>query len=374
MAATRSCLRSKPLLEILTAAENCFGMKSELCCDCAKLLGILGALLTAFVAASAAEPALTGDRVATKDGDLVIHPINHATLALGWKQLTIYVDPVGGAQRFAALPKPDLILLTDIHGDHLNADTLKAAATGKTQLVTPSAVAEQLPAELRPRATAIANGEIKTLLGLTVQAVPAYNTTPDRTKFHAKGRGNGYVLTFADKRVYLSGDTEDIPEMRTLKKIDVAFLCMNLPYTMTPEQAASAVREFRPKIVYPYHSRGSDLGKFKKLVGDDVGVEVRLRDWYGPQSSASSGRDQRGDSLPVIGHLEKRDRIITIKSGPHGPVYSVTTKDGKTLFENVSAEQLKAQAPEIHDLLKTGLATDARLVRQPNVELPENRR
>ena len=244
----------------------------------ASLATLFGAMVTTF----AADSALTGDHIATKDGDLVIHPINHATLALGWKQLTMYVDPVGGGQRFAGLPKPDLIVLTDIHGDHLNADTLKTVATDKTQLVAPPAVAEQLAAELRPRTTVLANGKTKSLLGLTVQAVPAYNTTPDRTKFHAKGRGNGYVLTFADKRVYLSGDTEDTPEMRALKNIDVAFLCMNLPYTMTPEQAASAVREFRPKIVYPYHSRGSDLEKFKKLVGDDVGVEVRLRDWYKP--------------------------------------------------------------------------------------------
>jgi L-ascorbate metabolism protein UlaG (beta-lactamase superfamily) len=230
----------------------------------------------------AAEPTLTGDRIATKDGDLVIHPINHATLALGWKQLTLYVDPVGGGQRFAGLPKPDLILLTDIHGDHLNADTLKAVATDKTLLVAPSAVAEQLPAEWRGRTTVLSNGESKSLSGLKIEAVPMYNTTPERSKFHAKGRGNGYVITFADKRVYLSGDTEDIPEMRALKNIDVAFLCMNLPYTMTPEQAASAVREFRPKVVYPYHCRGSDLEKFKQLVGDDVGVEVRLRDWYKP--------------------------------------------------------------------------------------------
>lgn len=231
-------------------------------------------------AAGGAEPALTGDRIATKDGNLIIHPINHATLALGWTTLTLYVDPVGDGRQFAGLPKPDLILLTDIHGDHLNADTLKAVTTDKTQLVAPLAVAAQLPPELRSRTTILTNGETKSLLGVTIEAVAMYNTTPERTKFHSKGRGNGYVLTFADKRVYLSGDTEDIPEMRALKQIDVAFLCMNLPYTMSVEQAASAVREFRPKIVYPYHSRGSDLEKFKKLVGDDVGVEVRLREWY----------------------------------------------------------------------------------------------
>jgi len=107
-----------------------------------------------------------------------------------------------------------------------------------------------------------------------------YNLTADRLKYHNKGRGNGYVVTVGGKRIYISGDTEDIPEMRALKNIDVAFVCMNLPYTMTEEQAASAVREFKPKIVYPFHYRGSDVEKFKKLVGEDSGVEVRLRDWY----------------------------------------------------------------------------------------------
>ncbi|HEY9175809.1 MAG TPA: MBL fold metallo-hydrolase [Verrucomicrobiae bacterium] len=257
-------------------------MKLKPCLEPNPRLVAVAASFCVLLTALAAEPTLTGDRVATKDGDLIIHPINHATLALGWKQRVVFVDPLGGANRFAALPKPDLIVLTDIHGDHLHAETLKAVATDKTQLVAPPAVAERLAAELRPRTTILTNGETKSLLGITVEAVPMYNTTPERTQFHPKGRGNGYVLTFADKRVYLSGDTEDIPEMRALRNIDVAFLCMNLPYTMTPEQAASAVREFRPKRVYPYHSRGSDLEKFKQLVGEDLGIEVRLRDWYQP--------------------------------------------------------------------------------------------
>ncbi len=239
----------------------------------------LAALLLMPQILPAAEP-MSGDHVATKDGDIVLHPINHATLAIGWKNLTIYVDPVGGAAPFAALPKPDLILITHTHGDHLSADTLKAVAGEKTPLIGPAAVAAQLPADFRSRTTVLTNGETRALLGVTVEAVPAYNTTTERANYHPKGAGNGYVLTFADKRVYLSGDTEDIPEMRALKNIDVAFLCMNIPYTMTVEQAASAVKAFRPKIVYPYHSRGSHLEKFKQLVGNDVGVEVRLRDWY----------------------------------------------------------------------------------------------
>jgi L-ascorbate metabolism protein UlaG (beta-lactamase superfamily) len=253
------------------------------------LLGILAARALPMIlalAASACVPSagaagnLDGDRIATGDGDLVVHPINHATLVLGWKGRVIYVDPVGGGKRFDGLPKPDLILVTDIHGDHLNNETLEAVAGEMTALVAPSAVAEKLPEKLRKQTTVLANGETKPVAGITLEAVPMYNLTVDRLKFHEKGRGNGYVVTLGGKRVYLSGDTEDIPEMRKLKDIDVAFVCMNLPYTMTVEQAADAVRAFKPKIVYPYHYRGSDTEKFKKLVGEDSGVEVRLRDWY----------------------------------------------------------------------------------------------
>jgi L-ascorbate metabolism protein UlaG (beta-lactamase superfamily) len=133
---------------------------------------------------------------------------------------------------------------------------------------------------LRKQTTVLANGETKSLHEIKIEAVPMYNLTQERLKFHDKGRGNGYVLRLGGKRVYISGDTEDIPEMRALKNIDVAFVCMNLPYTMDVTQAASAVREFRPRIVYPYHYRGSDVEKFKSLVGNDRDVEVRLRDWY----------------------------------------------------------------------------------------------
>lgn len=246
----------------------------------ATISALLATLLLFSLSHASAATALTGDRIPAEQSEIVVHPVNHATLVLGWNKVTIYVDPVGGAARFADLPKPDLIVLTDIHGDHLHADTLKAVAGPQTALVAPRAVLEQLPQELRGRTTELASGQTATVAGVAVQAVAAYNVTPERQKFHPKGRGNGYVITLGGKRVYLSGDTEDVPEMRALRKIDVAFVCMNLPYTMTVEQAANAVREFKPKIVYPYHSRGSDLEKFKKLVGDDAGCEVRLRDWY----------------------------------------------------------------------------------------------
>jgi L-ascorbate metabolism protein UlaG (beta-lactamase superfamily) len=239
-------------------------------------------LLLVAVSAPSARSAdkIDGDHLASSDGDLIIHPINHATFVMRWKDKTIYVDPVGTGKRFDGLPKPDLILVTDIHGDHLSPETLEAVADAKTAIVVPSAVAEKLPEKLRKQTTVLANGETKSVAGVSIEAVPMYNLTADRLKYHTKGRGNGYVVIVGGKRVYISGDTEDIPEMRALKNIDVAFVCMNLPYTMTEDQAASAVREFKPKIVYPYHYRGSDTGKFEKLVGSDSGVEVRLRDWY----------------------------------------------------------------------------------------------
>ena len=242
----------------------------------------LGFLACAWSLSAGAAGTLDGDRIATGDGNLIVHPINHATLVLGLKDVVIYVDPVGGEKRFEGLPRPGLILVTDIHGDHFSNETLESVAGDGTAIVAPAAVAEKLPEKLRKQTTVIANGETKTVAGIRIEAVPMYNLTADRLKYHNKGRGNGYVVSAGGKRVYLSGDTEDIPEMRALKNIDVAFICMNLPYTMTEEQAASAVREFKPKIVYPYHSRGSDTEKFKKLVGENSGVEVRLRDWYRP--------------------------------------------------------------------------------------------
>jgi len=241
---------------------------------------MLGLVAGVSIPSARSAEKLDGDHIATADGDLIIHPINHASFVMGWKDKTIYVDPVGGGNRFDGLPKPDLILVTDIHGDHQNNETLEAVTGDKTAIVAPSAVAEKLPEKSRNQTVVLANGETKSVAGISVEAVPMYNLTAERLKYHDKGRGNGYVVTLGGKRVYISGDTEDIPEMRALKNIDVAFVCMNLPYTMTEEQAASAVREFKPKIVYPYHYRGSDTGRFQKLVGSDSGVEVRLRDWY----------------------------------------------------------------------------------------------
>lgn len=244
-------------------------------------LAIVALLICPQIIRAAAAETNT-DQIRTLKGDLIVHILNHATFALEWNEQMIYVDPVGPAERFARLNKPDLVLITDIHGDHLSVDTLRGVVTDKTRFVVPPAVADQLAEPLRKRSAIMTNGQTETVLGIKIEAVPMYNTTPDRLRYHPKGRGNGYVLTLGETRIYISGDTEDIPEMRSLKDIDIAFVCMNLPYTMTVEQAASAVREFKPKIVYPYHCRGSDLEKFKSLVGNDLGIEVRLRDWYRP--------------------------------------------------------------------------------------------
>lgn len=247
---------------------------------------LLGALALALSACTSApvetpvEPPFSGDAVATSRGDLIIHPLNHATFALGWAGKVVYVDPVGGAARFEGLPSPDVVLVTDVHGDHLSADTLAAVVRSSTVLIVPQAVKDTLPEALASTARVLGNGQSTEVAGFGVEAVPMYNLTAERLQYHAKGRGNGYLLTLGGKRVYIAGDTEDIPEMRALSGIDVAFIPMNLPFTMTVEQAADAVRAFKPKVVYPYHSRGSDLEAFTQRVGTDVGVEVRVRAWY----------------------------------------------------------------------------------------------
>lgn len=220
---------------------------------------------------------ISGGVVPTNNGNLVVHALNHATFALSWDNKTLYIDPVGGAPVFDGLPRPDMILVTDIHGDHLDPGTISALG-GDAPIIAPDAVIDQLGEDLASRAISLGNGDQMQREGIIIQAIPMYNLTEERLQYHAKGRGNGYVLTFGDTRVYISGDTEDIPEMRALEDIDVAFVCFNLPYTMTEAQAASAINEFRPRIVYPYHYRGSDLQLFTSMVDD--GIEVRQAPWY----------------------------------------------------------------------------------------------
>lgn len=220
-----------------------------------------------------------------KGDEIKITPIEHATAVIEWNDITIYIDPTGGSTAFKNQKKPDLILITDIHGDHFNKETLEAIDISKATFVVPQAVADEMPDEFADKLEILANGSSKELNGILIEAIPMYNLREEAKDFHVKGRGNGYILTIDKQRIYFSGDTEDIPEMRSLKNIDKAFVCMNLPYTMTVESAASAVLDFKPKQVFPYHYRGrpdvSDVEMFKKLV--DAGnqdIEVVQLDWY----------------------------------------------------------------------------------------------
>lgn len=225
------------------------------------------------------------DQIETKQGTLSIQPILHGTLALRWDEKTVYIDPYGGAKAFEGIAAPDLILITDIHGDHMNIETLESIETSKAIIIAPRAVTEKLPESLKMRTTSLDNGKKIEKLGISITAIPMYNLPEDSESRHTKGRGNGYVLNIGGKNVYFSGDTEDIPEMRALKNIDVAFVCMNLPYTMDIDQASSAVLDFKPKIIYPYHYRGqgglADVEAFqKKVKNSNDKIDVRLRNWY----------------------------------------------------------------------------------------------
>ncbi|MEO7653754.1 MAG: MBL fold metallo-hydrolase [Bryobacteraceae bacterium] len=213
--------------------------------------------------------------ISSSAGSVKITPIQHASLMIEAGGKVLYVDP--GQGDYEGLPAADFVLITDIHGDHMDPKTLAKVAKAGTVVLAPQAVAKTIAT-----ATVINNGETKQAGPWRIEAVPMYNLqrgpTPGKL-YHDKGRGNGYILTFGGKRFYISGDTEGVPEMKALKNIDVAFVCMNLPYTMPPDEAAAAVRAFLPKTVYPYHYRGSDLKTFEAgLQGS--GVTVKLLDWY----------------------------------------------------------------------------------------------
>jgi L-ascorbate metabolism protein UlaG (beta-lactamase superfamily) len=222
------------------------------------------------------------DNEKVEGGDLTIQPIMHASLVLSYNKRNIYIDPSGGAEAFKGLAQPDLILITDIHGDHFDTAILRAINTVNTVLVVPQAVADKLPGTInKQKVVVVKNGDKTTQQGISIAAIPMYNLPETPDAFHTKGRGNGYILTIGGKNIYISGDTEDIPEMRSLKNIDIAFVCMNLPYTMDVSQAAQGVLAFKPKVVYPYHYKGQDVNKFKSLVNAvDKNIEVRLRNWY----------------------------------------------------------------------------------------------
>ncbi len=225
------------------------------------------------------------DKIKTKNGSITIQPILHSSLVLTYNNKTIYVDPYGGGKLYKGINAPDIILITDIHGDHLHQKTLDSIDTSKAIFIVPNEVSKKLPEKYNSKIVLLKNNQGVHRLDFFIKAIAMYNLPEEIDAKHPKGRGNGYVITIDDKRIYISGDTEDIQEMRMLENIDVAFVCMNLPYTMDINQAANAVLEFRPKIVYPFHYRGkdgySDVEAFKKLVNTkNKNIEVRLKNWY----------------------------------------------------------------------------------------------
>jgi L-ascorbate metabolism protein UlaG (beta-lactamase superfamily) len=247
-----------------------------------KLTALYAAIATAGLLAvilgAQSAPERTTDVISTSKGDLKITPINHASLMLEFGGKVIFADPVTaqGAD-YSGLPQADLILITDIHPDHMDRAMIEKLKKAGTIVLAPPSVQKTIS-----EAQTISSGEKKTVAGIEIEAIPMYNLTrgpgPGQL-FHDKGRGDGYILNLGGKRVYISGDTECTTEMKALKNIDVAFLCMNLPYTMPPSEAAACAKEFKPKIVYPYHFRGSDPQEFAAAL-KGTGTEVRIRKWY----------------------------------------------------------------------------------------------
>ena len=233
-------------------------------------------LLSATIVVSAfAQEKFGTDSFKTSAGDLKVTFIGHGTLMFNFEGKVIHVDPYSDVADFNAFPKAHLILLTHEHGDHLDLKALNAVRTEKTVVVLTETCAKQVQGGV-----VMTNGDVKTVEGLKIEAVPAYNIVHKRDTgqpFHPKGVGNGYIITFGDKRVYVAGDTENTPEVKALKNIDIAFLPMNLPYTMTPEMVGDAAKAFKPKILYPYHFGETDTSKVVSLLKGTPEIEVRIR-------------------------------------------------------------------------------------------------
>lgn len=237
---------------------------------------LIAAAYVAFAVPCQAQPNRPVQAFSTSAGPVKITPIYHASVLIQAGGNDIYIDPVRPGN-FDGLPPADLILITHAHGDHLDPGTIDKLSRPGTEILAPAAVAQTLKT-----AQVMANGQSTTWRKWRIEAVPMYNIKrgPAAGKlYHPKGWGNGYVLTYGGKRFYFSGDTENIPEMRALENIDVAFICMNLPYTMTPQEAAEAVKAFHPKVAIPYHYRGSDIEAFKAALAG-TGIDVRLLNWY----------------------------------------------------------------------------------------------
>jgi L-ascorbate metabolism protein UlaG (beta-lactamase superfamily) len=233
------------------------------------------AILIALAGLSSAPRAFEADVVKTSGGDLAITFIGHGTLMFSYRGITIHVDPWSRLADYAKLPKGDIVLVTHDHPDHFDPSAIKLVSGTNTALVFTQECRDEGLA-----GTVMKNGDTTTVSGIGIEAVSAYNLVgkrPDGRPFHPKGAGNGYILTFGGTRVYVAGDTENTPEMKRLKRIDVAFLPMNLPYTMTPEMVADAARAFKPKILYPYHFGETDTSRLVNLLKGNPAIEVRIR-------------------------------------------------------------------------------------------------
>ncbi len=240
-----------------------------------RMLLFFGFMALGLAAGTAFGQAHEEDIIATSRGDLRITFIGHASLMFSFAGQIIHVDPMGSLTDYTKLPKGDLILITHDHSDHCDPAALQILRTPKTDVVMAEKCAEKVKGGLIMK-----NGETKIVRGLKIESVAAYNIAHMRSPgqpFHPKGTGNGYIITFGDKRVYIAGDTENTPEMKALQNVDLAFLPMNLPYTMTPEMVADAARTFKPRILYPYHTGDTDLAKLTELLKNEKEIEVRIR-------------------------------------------------------------------------------------------------
>lgn len=240
-----------------------------------KLSVLFSVLIMLFALIAVTQEDFETDIIETSAGDLKITFIGHGTLMFSFGDKIIHVDPVGRYADYTEMPKADIILVTHHHGDHLDGKVIDILSTEKTELVLTEICHERVKSGM-----VIKNDDVKAIQGLKIEAVPAYNIVHMRREgipYHIKGQGNGYIITFGDKIVYIAGDTENIPEMKKLKNIDIAFLPMNVPYTMTPEMVADAAKVFMPKILYPYHYGDTDTSKLVELLKDVKEIEVRIR-------------------------------------------------------------------------------------------------
>jgi L-ascorbate metabolism protein UlaG (beta-lactamase superfamily) len=237
-----------------------------------RFLLIIPAMFLAITLFSQEKPAV--DRVVTSAGTAEIHFIGHGTLMININGFVIHIDPVKSSGSYTGAPKADLILVTHEHGDHLDAQLISELRKENTVMLCNAKSATSVP-----WARIMKPGDSQKVGDVTIEAVYAYNiknVRQDGQPYHPRGDGNGYIVTIGDKRIYIAGDTENIPEMKALKNIDIAFLPMNLPYTMTPEMVAEAARTIKPKILYPYHFGNTNTGEIVALLKES-GIEVRIR-------------------------------------------------------------------------------------------------